>query len=738
MNADRCVTDNIGRPNRPFSAKAVLFGTAYYAEYQPYDRLAADLDLMAEAGFSVIRVGESTWATWEPEEGRFDLDWLQRILDAAHARDISVIIGTPTYAVPPWLRRAYPDTAAWRAADSPIPYGSRQDTDFTHPAFRRLAERIIQKIVSRYAAHPAVIGWQVDNEPGAEILHNPAVFDGFIDYLQAHYGSTEALNECWGLTYWSHRVARWSELWLPDGNTTPSYDLAWRRYQADLTTEFIEWQAGIVRELARADQFVTTCLAIGNRRAVDEVAVTARLDVAAANVYYAMQDGLRLPDTSATLTSSGRAARPEWVPWSGTWALYLKADTSYGLRQEPFLVTETNASGIGGPHLNYPGYDGQWRQTVWALVARGAAMVEYWHWHTLHYGHETYWTGILGHSLEPGRCYQELSRVGAELRRAGEVLAGLEPDADVAVLVSPESHWAMQFQPPLAMPGTGEPDRLAYRRIVATFYRGLFEAGAQVALVSPVQLGDDPAALAARLPVLLVPALYVASDELMDLLGRYAEAGGHLVLTFRCGYADEHARARPVVMPGGLRAAVGAHYLEYSNLAEPMQLRPGDVAAFDVTGSSATEWADALVPDSASCLAWYEHPQFGRWAAITTNAHGAGRVTYVGTLPDAALARALARWVVETSLPADPWLARPDTVTVTGARARDGRRLRFVSNWSWRRLAMPLPEPTYDLLSGGALDAGQELELGPWDVRVLAEREHPVRDNAHDVREPGQ
>lgn len=738
MTTDRYVTGNSGESGHLFSAKGVLFGTAYYAEYQPYDRLAADLDLMAEAGFSVIRVGESTWATWEPEEGRFDLDWMQRILDAAHARDISVIIGTPTYAVPPWLRHTYPETAAWHATGSPIPYGSRQDADFTHPAFRRLAERVIRKIVSRYATHPAVIGWQVDNEPGAEILHNPDVFEGFVDHLRARYGSTEALNECWGLIYWSHRIARWSELWPPDGNTTPAYDLAWRRYQADLTTDFIAWQAGIVRELARGDQFVTTCLAIGDRRAADEVALAARLDVTAANVYYAMQDGLRLPDTSASVASLSRVTHPEWVPWPGTWALYLKADTAYGVRQEPFLVTETNAAGIGGPHLNYPGYDGQWRQAVWALVARGAAMVEYWHWHTLHYGHETYWTGILGHSLEPGRCYRELSRTGAELRRAGEALAGLEPDADVALLVSPESNWAMQFQPPLAVAGTSEPDRMAYRRIAATFYRGLFEAGAQVALVSPGQLGDDPAALAARLPVLLVPALYVASDGLLESLGRYAEAGGHLVLTFRCGYADEHARARPLVMPGGLRVAVGAHYLEYTNLAEPVGLRPGDAAALDVTGGAATEWADALVPDGASTLAWYEHPQFGGWAAITTHAHGAGRVTYVGTLPNAALARSLAGWIARISLPADPWLARPETVTVTGARARDGRRLRFVSNWSWRRLAMPLPAPVSDLLSGGVLEAGEELELGPWDVRVLAEREQPGDSSALGVREPGQ
>ncbi|MEV0405726.1 beta-galactosidase [Actinoallomurus sp. NPDC050550] len=702
----------------------MLFGAAYYPEYQPYERLAEDMDLMAGAGFSVIRVGESTWSTWEPEDGRFELDWLQPVLDAAKARDISVIIGTPTYAVPPWLRHKYPETTAHRHTGEPIPYGHRQDVDFTHPAFRHLAERVIREIVSRYADHPAVIGWQVDNEPGNELLHNPAVLTGFVERLQAEYGDPETLNERWNLAYWSHRIGRWSELWPPDGNTTPAYDLAWRRYQADLTSEFIAWQAGIVRELARDDQFVTTCLDLG-RKALDEVVLATDLDVAATNLYFPMQDGLATP---AAPTAEGTAGRPDWLPWAGTWVLYLKADTSFGIRTGPFLVTETQAESIGGPHLNFPAYDGQWRQAVWAMVARGAAMVEYWHWHTLHQGYEAYWGGVLGHSLHPGRCYQELSRTGEELRRAGETVAGLEPDADVAIVVSPESKWAMEFQPPLAIEGTSRPDRLAYTRVVAAFYQGAFEAGSQVAILTAGQLDDDPAALAARRPVLIAPALYVADDDLLAYLDRYAHEGGHLVLTFRSGCADRMAGLRPDIMPGLLRPAVGAHYLEYTNLIEPVPVRAGDGTGLDAAGGHATGWADGLVLDEAVPLAWYEHPHLRRWPAVSTREYGAGRVTYVGTLPDPTLARSLASWITSTSLPPNPWRDRPESVTVTGATGRDGRRLRFVSNWSWEPVTVPTPAPVHDLLSGAALGAGAGLALGPWDVRVLIEREIPPNE----------
>ena len=208
----------------------VLFGAAYYHEYQPSPRLETDLDLMADAGFTVIRVGESVWTTWEPEEGRFDLDWLAPVLDGAHQRGIRVVLGTPTYAAPPWLARRYPEIAGEPSTGQPMPWGGRQEIDYTHPAFKFYAERVIRKIVPRYAGHPAVIGFQVDNEPGMLLFHNHGVFQRFVDELRHTYGDVDALNEAWGLVYWSHKLSTWSDLWTPDGNWQPQYDLAWRTF----------------------------------------------------------------------------------------------------------------------------------------------------------------------------------------------------------------------------------------------------------------------------------------------------------------------------------------------------------------------------------------------------------------------------------------------------------------------------------------------------------------------------
>ena len=693
----------------------VRLGTAYYHEYQPYERLAADLDLMAEARINVIRIGESVWSTWEPREGQFDLDWLVPVLDGADERGMSAIIGTPTYAVPPWLRRTYPETTARSATGVEVPYGARQDIDYSHPGFRHLAERLVRKIVERYRDHPAVIGWQVDNEPGQKIFYNHSVFQGFLEFLRKRYGDVESLNTRWGLTYWSHRLSEWADLWTPDGNSTPSYDLAWRRYQAQLTHDYIAWQADLVRELVPAEHFVTTCVALG-QVGLDIAQVGLPLDVVGTNVYYATQDGLKLPGSEEL--SGG--LYPFFVSWGGPAWMYLQADLSRGTRQRPFLVTETNASSIGGSADNFPSYAGQLRQVVWALVARGARLVEYWHWHSLHYGAETYWGGILPHSLKPGRIYHELAAVGAELDGHTELIGELHTISDVGLLLSAESRWAMEFMGPLRAAGSGWfGDPHSYERIVAAFFRGLFDAGLSIDVVAPQQLPEDAGEMAHRWPVLVVPGLYVADDATLEGLKAYAAAGGHLVLTPRTGYADEEAVARHEVMPGTLREAAGLRYEEFTNLTEPVHVLP--VGEPTLTGAG-TGWADGLIVEGADVLAGYEHPHLRQFAAIATNAFGSGRVTYVGTVPDRELSRSLAHWITTASVPDDPWrTCWPLPVRCTSSRAADGRVVRFVHNWDWEPTKFTVPARASRLGSDKPIDAGGTLSLGPWDVQILVE-----------------
>ncbi|TDD11205.1 hypothetical protein E1292_05945 [Nonomuraea deserti] len=688
-------------PPPPTRSPGIRFGTAYYPEYLRSPDPKRDLDLMAQAKIDSIRVGESVWSTWEPRDGEFDLDWLTPVLDAAHERDIGVLLGTPTYAIPPWLQRKHPELAIVRAGGARIPWGARQEVDFTSPAFLRHAERVIRAVVGRHGGHPAVIGIQLDNEPGLHLIHNEPVFERFTAWLAERYGDVGRLNEEWGLAYWSHRLGDWAELWRPDGNTTPSYDLAWRRFQAELTTRFIAWQAALVRELVPGDRALTTCLAY-QRPALDDVRLSEHLTVTSGNAYYLAQDAL-------TRDAEDRPAELGWFA-AGPDALFQAADRMYGSKQRRYWVTETNATSIAGSQLNVTPYDGQLRQAAWALVARGAEMISYWHWNTLHDGAETYWGGILGHAVTPGRIYDEIAALGAELDRARDDLDGLTPDADVGFVHSPDSKWALAFQPPLTLDGRS-PDRDSYERIVAAFYQGASDAGLQAGFVTPEQFG------ARRFPVVVAPALYCLSDATAEALTGYVRDGGHLVLTFRTGYADEEARARPEVAPGPLRELAGVRYLEYSTM-----LGPVPVHGLGKQGV-ARAWADALEPEGAEALARYDHHHFGRWPAVTEHRVGRGTVTYVGTLPGRELAAALFRRIAAraTEQHAAPLVGEggQPQVTVRSAVNARGQRLWFVHNWSDREHAVTVTRPAVEITGQRRpLDRGP-LRLAPFDVRVI-------------------
>ena len=555
MRERRQLTDRIG------------FGAAYYAEYQRHPDLLADFDLMAKAGFSVIRVGESVWSSWEPEDGRFELDWLEPVLDAARERDIGVILGTPTYAVPMWLARRYPEIAAGTASGHRVGWGARQEVNFTHAAYRFHAERVIRQVVGRYRDHPAVIGYQVDNEPGLRLLYNADVFGMFTGWLRRRYGTVGRLNEEWGLAYWSHLLSGWGDLWQPEGNFQPQYDLAWRRFQTELVTEFIGWQAGIVREVTGGRGFVTTCISY-EQPGVEDVELSRVLDVSSGNAYYEMQDSLAHPN--ALPQSTGPMG---WVV-RGPWAVTRLADLMYSSRQAPFLVTETNAGSIGFSSMNESPYDGQWRQLAWLLVGRGARLVEYWHWNTVPFGTETYWGGVLPHSGIPGRAYDEIARIGRELRDAGGAFAAAEPDYDIAVLHDCDSKFALSTQGPLRGGALIDPD--SYHRVVAAFSRGIFDAKRQQRLVRPQHLlpsrgaSGSAADAAARYPVLIAAAFYTAADEDLEFLIGYAQAGGHLVVGPRTGYGDREGRARLERAPARIADPAGVWYDEVASLPSPV------------------------------------------------------------------------------------------------------------------------------------------------------------------------
>jgi len=679
-------------PFAPGQMDTFLYGAAFYEEYMPEDRLEKDVELMEQAGINVVRVGESTWSLWEPEDGRFEFAWMDRIVDRLAHAHIRVIMGTPTYSIPPWMFKKHPEILVTRIDGQKATYGLRQNMDITNPDFLRYAERVTRKIAEHYRDNPAVIGYQIDNETSSNGTAGPNVQAGFVRYLQEKFSSVENLNKAWGLVYWGQSLHDWSEVPPRDGILNPGWKIEWDRYQDSLTTKYLAWQASIVREYLRPDQFVMQDFGGATRSVVNEHDISKSLDIVGMNPYHPTQD---LYDG-------------EGSSYGGDYARSLKGAN--------YLVTEINAQTIGwDSRSQYPPWDGQLRQDVYLMAATGANMVEYWHWHSLHYGQETYWKGVLSHDLEPGRIYAEVSKTAHELQRIGPHLVDLKVSNEVALLYSNDSRRGIEYMPffvsnpPGDMPwhhGNG------YDFEMRSLYRALYRLNAGVDFVFP-----DTADLSSY-KVVVVPPLYVASDELLNRLVEYVRAGGHLVLTLKSGFCNEYDTVRDTMAPGPLREAAGIHYQEFSNLAKPLPLKGDPFRVGDANQTS--EWAEMLMPDTAKPLAYYDHPFFGKYPAITENQFGKGEVVYEGTVLSDAVQQALLARVLDHAQLTGPDQKLPASVRVKNGVNREGHRIHFYFNFSSsaRSIAYPYGSGA-ELLSNHPIATGGTLSLGPWDVAIV-------------------
>ncbi|MGH7744117.1 MAG: beta-galactosidase, partial [Candidatus Dormibacteria bacterium] len=661
---------------RPDRMDTILYGVAYYPEYMPYDRLDQDVELMQKAGINVVRIGESSWGLWEPEDGKFEFAWMDRVVDRLHAAGIRIILGTPTYSIPAWMYKEHPEIVITRPGGQYLYYGLRQNTDLMNPTYRFYCERVIRKILEHYRDNPAIIGYQIDNETSSGDAANHDVQVGFEEYLKAKFKTVDTLNKIWGLNYWGQRLNDWTELPPRDGILNPGWKLEWERYSQWETTDFLAWQASIVRQYLRPGQFITHDFAGPPRPEVNESDVVKTLDIAAANPYHRTQDQF----TGETSSLAGDYVR--------------------SLKKTNYLVTETNAEAIGWDSKGeFPPYDGQLRLDVYTHISSGANMVEYWHWHSIHYGQETYWKGVLGHDLEPGRTYQEVTRVAQELRKIGPEIVDLQRKNQVAILYSDDSYYGIEFMK--------FSDRVNYRTVLNQMYSALYHANIGVDFVFPdsVDLSDYK--------VIVVPPLYIASNALLQRLSDYVRSGGNLVVAFKSGFCNEYSTVRWDIAPGPLREAAGFHYQEFSNLRQPLTLKddPFHVRA----ENKVSEWAEMIIPDTAQSLAYYDDPFFGKYPAITRNSFGKGTFTYEGTVLSDKLQSAVLLGVLQHAGLTGPDQALPSSVRVKHGIGRTGEIIHFYLNYSSdpQTLTYSYASGT-DLLTGSGVTHGQSILLKPW------------------------
>ncbi|WP_345948965.1 beta-galactosidase [Mucilaginibacter sp. PAMB04274] len=661
----------------------ILYGASYYHEYMPTERLEKDVQLMQDAGVSVVRLAESSWSGFEPQEGKFEFAWMDRIIERLHKAGIKVIVGTPTYSIPAWLWKKHPDILIQYADGRKIGYGIRQNVDFTNPTFLKYAEIIVRKIAEHYAKNPAVIGWQVDNETLTRNAANPSFQAGFLNYIKEKFKTTDELNRIWGLNYWGMALNNWDEFPDRQSVTNTGYKLEWERYKMKVIADYLTWQTNIVGEYKRKDQFVMHCFMTTPE--IDKPQTSRAMDLLGLNKYPPVQD---------KCTGSEYAMAGD----------YLRS-----VKNKNYIVTETTGQTTGWDSKEqYPPYDGQLRLNVYSNIGSGANMVAYWHWHSLHYGQETYWKGILSQDLQPNRVYKEMATTAKDLKKFGSHLVNLKIKPEVAILFSYDSNHALNI-----MPYKDGSD--AYRSQTDQLHRALYNNSVAVDYV----FADRPKLKDYKM--IIVPPLYTASDSLLNALSDYVKDGGQVVMMFKSGFTDQNNMVRPVIAPGPLRQACGFYYQEFANIKDlKLKNNPFAIAEKD---NSVTDWAELIIPETAKPLAYYDHPFYSRYPAITSNQFGKGTLVYEGCKPsdilqEKILLAAMERAGIKT---VDQNIHFP---LITKQGINDfGRKVHFYYNYSGQERSLSyIHKDGKELTTDQSVKNGGQIILAPWGVKIVEEQ----------------
>ena len=604
--------------------KELLFGAAYYDEYMPYDRLQQDVAMMKKAGINTVRIAESTWSTCEPQEGVFDFSHVERVMDAMEEAGINVIIGTPTYAIPTWMVKSHPDVMAETVNGRGI-YGARQIMDITHPVYRFYAERGIRKLMECTAHRKCVIGFQVDNETKYYGTAGKNVQEKFVKYLRRKFNNDlDAMNHEFGLDYWSNRINAWED--FPDvrGTINGSLGAEFEKFQRTLVDEFLSWQADIVNEYRREDQFITHNFdfewrgySYGVQPDVNHYHAAKALTIAGTDIYHPTQDDL----TGAEIAFGG--------------------DMTRSLKRDNYLVLETEAQG-------YPGwtpYKGQLRLQGYSHLASGSNSVMYWHWHSIHNSFETYWKGLLSHDMQENAPYREACIMGKEFSEIGSHLVNLKKKNDVAILVSNEALTALKW---FGIEATAAGNNgIGYNDVVRWIYDALYQMNIECDFVWPESDNLE------QYKAIFVPALYAAPDELMERLKQYVADGGTLVATFKTAFANENIKVSHEIQPHILSNCFGINYQQFTfpknvgltgsiiresgaDEADKKNETKENIETEENTDVPATAkvFMELLMPQEAEVLASYDHYNWKEYAAITKNHYEKGTAIYVGCMTD--------------------------------------------------------------------------------------------------------
>lgn len=661
--------------------KEVNFGKMLHGgDYNPEQWLESpeileqDVEYFKKAGINEVTLGVFSWSTLEPEEGKFQLDWMGDIIDHLYENGICTILATPSGARPKWMADRYPEVLRVSADRHRNLFGARHNHCYTSPVYREKVRIINRKLAERFGKHPGVLAWHISNEYGGE-CHCPLCQEQFRNWLREKYQTVERLNRAWATTFWSHTYNSFDQVESPSPRGEEGLhglNLDWKRFVTDRTVDFVRHEIQAVRD-GGSDKPTTV------------------------NLMYDFQ-GLNYHKFAEAVDFISWDNYPQWHKK----AEYLTAmdsgmqhDIMRSIQKKPFLLMENCPSATNWQPVSKLKKPGMLHAASMQAVAHGSDSVLYFQLRQSRGSSEKFHGAVIDHyGGEDTRVFGEVSEVGASLEKLREV-AGAKVHAQVAVVFDWESRWAMEDA---AGPRN---EGLFYKETVEKSYYAFRKQGLDVDMIDMEQELEGYRIVAA-------PMLYMFRAGFEEKVRRFVEGGGIFVLTYWSGIVDETDLCFLGGTPHGLMDVTGVRSTEIDGLYDWESNRgvPVEGNALRLTRDYECTRLCELVKlldagregqgSSAEVLMTYGSDFYAGYPALTANAFGKGKAYYICADFEQGFYDDLYRKLAGEAGVRRVMRHIPQGVEVT-VRENERAVYVFVQNFNRRRVEVQLPLDTYSL-----------------------------------------
>ncbi|HKB90956.1 MAG TPA: DUF4434 domain-containing protein, partial [Opitutaceae bacterium] len=654
-------------------------GVSYYPEQWTPERWEEDFRKMHELGFNIVRMGEFAWSSFESAPGKFHFDWMDKAIESAQRHGISVVLGTPTAAVPPWLHQQHPDVLGANERGA-FNYGGRKGFSIDSPAMQAAAERIVTALSRHYGKNPAVIGWQISNEPGFPFMNfDQHALSAFRIWLNRRYGTIDQLNRARGGTFWSNNYGTWNEIEFPlntaEGGWRPGSRLDYRRFFSDSFIRWLKFEGDILRRNTR-NQFIFTNWP-DTRWSVDTFQAASVIDFSAWDNYSAM-------------------------PGPGDYHSQFYAGMNHDLSRcshpnQRFMIAEqvTQAPTNSDPRAV--------RLQTYIDFAHGSSGTIFFEWRPPITGNEQGYVSVLQLDGSYGPSESQFQQMHSEFDQLGPLLANAVTDSDLGMIFSYDNQWDQGFWDGNTFRGESGFD-IEFQR----FYNGLKRLRRNIDVVSP----EAPLN---RYRMLVVPGLQMISDEFAGRLMSYVKQGGILVVNPKTGTREADGHLRELLAPGVFADAAGIRIPSKGilrNVTDTYQI----TFSPDDHGFTVATTMEGIELHGADVLATFHGRGLEGKPAITLNHFGKGFMVYLGGDSRDQHFHDKLFSLLADHFQIPPLLNVPEGVEVVSRKGNQHEYL-FLLNLTGDTQSIDLPKSYDEMISRKQISGN--LTLPPFDVAVL-------------------